>query len=61
MEATVPKRKSDMVKKVWRQFEAQLHGWDIGSSSSLYAESGGSVSIEVGARQKRFAKVEYEI
>ena len=57
MEATVPKRKSDQVKKIWRQFLEQLQAWDTGSSSSLYAESGGSVSIEVGARQRRFAKV----
>ena len=57
MEATVPKRKVDQVKKIWREFEAQLHGWDAGSSSSLYGKSGGSVSIEVGARQRRFAKV----
>ena len=60
MEATVPRRKVDQVKKIWRQFEAQLHGWDAGSSSSLYGESGGSVSIEVGARQRRFAKVRKE-
>ena len=57
MEATVPKRKVDQVKKIWREFEAQLRGWDAGSSSSLYGESGGSVSIEVGVRQRRFAKV----
>ena len=57
MEATIPKRKVDQVKEIWRQFEAQLQGWDGGSSSSLYGESGGSVSIEVGARQRRFAKV----
>lgn len=57
MEATVPKRKSDQVKKIWLQFLEQLQAWDTGSSSSFYAESGGSVSIEVGARQRRFAKV----
>ena len=53
----MPKRDPSKVKKVYRQIIGQMQDWDAGSSSSLYGESGGSVSIEVGARQKKFAKV----
>ncbi|XP_064405997.1 DNA-dependent protein kinase catalytic subunit-like isoform X2 [Halichondria panicea] len=59
MEASVEKRNISMVKKVWRGLRAQLQEWEVGSSGSLYgggSSDGGSPSIEVGSRQKRFAK-----
>ncbi len=60
MEATVTKRNVAMVKKVWRGIRAQLQEWEVGTSGSLYGggdSEGGSPSVEVGTRQKRFAKV----
>ncbi len=60
MEASVTKRNVSMVKKVWRGIRAQLQEWEVGSSGSLYkggSSEGGSPSLEVGSRQKRFAKV----
>ena len=64
MEASVEKRNISMVKKVWRGLRAQLQEWEVGSSGSLYgggSSEGGSPSVEVGSRQKRFAKVWVEV
>lgn len=59
LDSSVAKRDSGKVKKVWQKIRAHLQEWEVGTSGSLYAgeSSEHSLSVEAGARQKRFAKV----
>ena len=59
LEQTVTQRNVTELKKAWKSIYSQLldyHAWDTGPSSSLFG-SEATPSLQVGPRQKRFAKV----
>ena len=53
-------RDVEKLKQLAEKFIAQLKEWNMGTSVSLYGSSS-SASLEVGTRQKLFAKVSRKI